>query len=165
MTRKPPAQAPPRNAPRLALALPVSVKEERKGRCEARTKAGAPCPQWAMKGQKRCAMHVPGNAVKFGQRGGMRRTVYSPDGLTPFAPPSNAREQAAILAQLEVETHQGKIDPKVASTISTLANAYLGALELIEFGEKLKELEARVGIADPLSSLARDATTGRFVEQ
>lgn len=165
MTRKTHAQAPSRTAKRLTLASTVSGGDKRKGRCEANTKAGEPCPQWAMKGQRRCAMHVPGNAVKFGQRGGMRRTVYSPDGLAPFAPPTSAKEQAAILAQLEVETHQGKIDPKVASTISTLANAYLGALELIEFGEKLKELEAHLGISDPLSRLERDATTGRFMEQ
>jgi hypothetical protein len=105
---------------------------------------------------------MPGAAERYGRKGGMRRTVYSPDGLTPFAAPTSARDQAAILAQLEVETHQGKIDPKVASTISTLANAYLGALELIEFGEKLKELEARMGIPDPVSRLERDETTGRF---
>lgn len=152
MTRKPRAQAPPQTLRRLAA-------------CIATARSGQRCKAAPMHGTKYCPLHTEGVASKLGQRGGRRRAIFDPDNLLPFNAPTNAHEQAAILAQLEVETHQGKIDPKVASTISTLANAYLGALELIEFGEKLKVLEARMGIADPLTRLERDETTGRFVEQ
>jgi hypothetical protein len=163
-TEKPPTQTPLKNGQRLASEESVTVTPKRGARCSALTKAGNSCPQFAMIGETRCAFHVPGNAQRFGQRGGARRALYNPDELTPFAAPTSAREQAAILAQLEVETHEGKIDPKVASTISTIANAYLSALELVEFSEKLRELEERVGVDDPMSQLRRDSDTGRFTQ-
>ncbi len=157
-------QTPLKDDPCLAQSESACGANKRGVRCSAPTKAGNACPQFAMVGETRCALHIPGNAQRFGQRGGARRAIFDPSELTPFAAPTSAREQAAILAQLQVETHQGKIDPKVASTISTIANAYLSALELVEFSEQLKELEERVGVENPLSQFRRDSETGRFTQ-
>lgn len=128
-------------------------KQAGKRLCSSMTRKGTPCTQHCWNNTNKCLLHQPGYAASIGRRGGLRRARYDPKTLTPFAAPTSASEQARILAQLQVETHQGLIDPKTASCISTLANAYLNALELIEFGEKLKDLERRVGItSDPLDS-------------
>ena len=128
-----------------------------KNRCHAKTKKGQPCTVGALTGTKLCFMHTPGMATYVGTRGGQRRSlIISRDGenaTTSFAAPTDVRSQAQLLAQLQVDVRNGAVPTRVASTIATLANSYLGALELIEFGEKLKELEARLGVESPLDRL------------
>jgi hypothetical protein len=136
-------------------------KQASKRLCSSMTKKGEPCTQRCWNSTEKCLLHQPGYAASIGRKGGSRRARYDSDKLTPFEAPTSAREQASILAQLQVETHRGLIDPKTASCISTLANAYLSALEMIEFGEKLKELEKRLGVSnDPLERLSRDTERG-----
>jgi hypothetical protein len=136
--------------------LAVMSLQQRTPSCTAKTKSGAPCKAHAVRGKTFCLLHLnPENAVNLGRKGGHRRAIYNPDALTPFAAPTNVHEQAAILAQVQVEVHQGKLDPRVATTIGTLAGAYLNALEIIEFGSKLQQLEKLCGMETPLSRLTQ----------
>lgn len=128
-----------------------------KNRCHAKTKKGRPCTVGALTGTHLCFMHTPGMATLAGTRGGQRRTlIISRNGenaTASFEAPTDLPSQARILAQLQVDVRNGVVPTRVASTISTLANSYVAALELIEFGEKLKELEARLGVESPLDRL------------
>ena len=130
-----------------------------KNKCHARTKKGKACTVGAVQGTKFCILHTVNEngltgAQVIGQRGGQRKTLTlsrkGENKTGPFLPPTDVHEQARILAQLQVEVHQGLCPTRVAQTIATLANSYLGALELIEFGEKLKELERRLGMESPI---------------
>ena len=136
-----------------------------KTRCHARTKKGLACTVAPVKGTKFCLLHTVGadgltTAQIIGRWGGSRRTVTisrkGKVGTGPFLPPTDVHEQARILAQLQVEVHQGLCPTRVAQTIATLANSYLGAIELIEFAEKLKELERKLGMEGPLDRLDED---------
>jgi hypothetical protein len=140
----------------LPRRLAVLTLQQRAASCTAKTKSGTPCKAHAVRGKNFCLLHLnPENAVNLGRRGGHRRAIYSPDALTPFAAPTNVHQQAAILAQVQVEVHQGKLDPRVASTIGTLAGAYLNALEIIEFGSKLQQLEKLCRMETPLARLTQ----------
>jgi len=136
----------------------------RKVQCEAKTKKGNRCTSGALTGTKRCVIHTPGMASLMGKRGGSRRTLvisrHGETALASFEAPTDIHSQARVLAQLQVDVRNGVVPTRVASTIATLANSYLGALELIEFGEKLKELESRLGITDAITQPESDATTG-----
>lgn len=128
-----------------------------KNKCKAKTKKGTPCTVGALTGTSLCFMHTPGMATYVGTRGGQRRSlIISRDGdnaTASFDAPTDIRSQARLLAQLQVDVRNGVVPTRVASTIATIANSYLSALELIEFGEKLKELEARLGVDSPLDRL------------
>jgi hypothetical protein len=151
----------PETAPqRLAESNSVASTGQHKARCSAMTKKGEPCPQWSIRGQKFCPMHVPGNAAKFGRRGGMRRAIYNPAELSHFVRPQTVEDVVSILGQITVEVHKGQLDPRVGQVLGSLAGTFLSALELKEFGAKLRELEKRLGVnSDPLD---RDLATGRF---
>lgn len=144
-----------------------SARGHRLAVCIATAKSGKRCKCPPMRGTRYCPMHTPGVASKLGEKGGRRRAIFNPDGLEHFAAPTCVRDQIKILAQLQVETHTGKLDPKVASTISTLANAFVSCLELEQFGEKIKAMEARLGLLDPTETLSpqRDVQSGRFLPQ
>ena len=147
------ARAPMASTPRR---LAVMSLQQRALSCTANTKSGAPCKAHAVRGKTFCLLHLnPENAINLGRRGGHRRAIYDPDEVTPFSAPTSAQEQAAILAQVQVEVHQGKLDPRVATTIGTLAGAYLNALEIIEFGSKLRQLEKLCGMETPLARLTQ----------
>lgn len=136
------------------------MRLSRKTRCTATTKKGKQCTAPAVAGTKFCFFHTGDNAVQVGARGGGRRNlIVSRDGETApthFEPPKTVEEQAAILAQLQAQVHKGQCPTRVAATIATLANSFLGALEMIEFGKKLKELEARLGVDSALDRLEEE---------
>jgi hypothetical protein len=92
----------------------------------------------------------------------MRRAIYNPSELTHFEAPKSVDDVVAILGQITVEVHKGKLDPRVGQVLGSLASTFLNALELKEFGVKLRQLEERMGInSNPLDRLERDAA-GRF---
>ena len=113
-------------------------------KCGAKNKAGKPCGACAVEGTDRCAMHS-GRAAELGRKGGRRRSVYSPDGLEEFARPKTAAELRDLLAQSIVEIRSGKLDPKLANSISYLGTGFLRALELSDLETRLATLEAGAG--------------------
>lgn len=156
-------RSPETSPKRLAQSQRKASADQHIGRCKATTKRGLPCPQWAVRGQKFCAMHVPGNAAKFGRRGGMRRAIYNPAELSHFEAPKSVDDVVTILGQITVEIHKGQLDPRVGQVLGSLASTFLSALELKEFGTKLKELESRIGLGNSLDRLNRDSETGRYM--
>ncbi len=161
----PTARVRPQNGgPRLACPAPKTTRDERRARrCVATTKAGDPCPRPQMAGLNVCNFHREGGAARAGQIGGHRRSIFNPDKLMHFEAPKTVDECLAILGQIAAETHRGELDPRVASTLSTVLSALLSAIEIKDQGALLAELERRTGLQDSLSQL-RDEVTGRFTQ-
>lgn len=82
-------------------------------------------------------------ASVLGVRGGHRRTVYNPDGLIPFDAPKSAGDLLALLAATIVEVRSGKLDPRIANSVSCLAGNFLNAIEVADLDSRLKVLEDR----------------------
>src|SRR5438552_15059871 len=102
-------------------------------RCQAKNKTGKRCGAPAVHGAKICVMHS-GRAAELGSRGGRRRAVYSPDHLKVFSPPTTPAELRELLAQTIVDIRAGRMDPKLANSISYLSTSFLRAVEEIDQG-------------------------------
>jgi hypothetical protein len=111
-------------------------------KCRAKNKGGEGCGAPAAGGTNRCVMHS-GRAAELGSKGGRRRTVYSPDGLKEFAAPKSAADLRDLLAQSIVEIRTGKLDPKLANSISYLGSGFLRAVEVSDLESRLAALEGR----------------------
>ena len=90
-------------------------------------------------------------AAELGSRGGRRRTVYSPQGLKDFAPPKTAADLRDLIAQSIIEIRTGKLDPKMANSISYLGTGFLRALEVSDLESRLQALESRTECDDEQS--------------
>lgn len=111
-------------------------------KCRAMNKAGEPCGAPAVGTTERCVMHS-GRAAELGSKGGRRRTVYGPDGLKEFRAPKNASDLRDLLAQSIVEIRTGRLDPKLANSISYLGTGFLRAVEVSDLESRLAALEGR----------------------
>ncbi len=111
-------------------------------KCRAKNKAGKPCSAPAVGDTNRCVMHS-GRAVELGSKGGRRRTIHSPDGLKELSAPKSAADLRDLLAQSIVEIRTGKLDPKLANSISYLGSGFLRAIEVSDLESRLAALEGR----------------------
>jgi len=110
--------------------------------CQKQKRDGAQCRARARSGHKYCALHAePGKAAELGSKGGRRRAVYSPDGLKDFDPPETAADLRDLLAQSIIEIRAGKLDPKLANSISYLGAGFLRTLEVSDLEARLLALE------------------------
>jgi hypothetical protein len=110
--------------------------------CQRKKRDGTRCGARALSGKKCCSLHSePGRAAELGSRGGHRRAVYAPDGLKDYAAPTSAADLRDLLAQSIVEIRMGKLDPKLANSISYLGAGFLRALELADLEARLTKLE------------------------
>ena len=109
-------------------------------KCSATNKEGKQCGAPATEDTKRCVMHS-GRAAELGSKGGRRRAIYRPEHLKKLAPPRTAADLKDLLAQSIVEIRLGKLDPKLANSISYLGTGFLRALELSDLEARLLALE------------------------
>jgi hypothetical protein len=63
--------------------------------------------------------------------------------LLEFAPPRSAADLRDLLAQSIIEIRTGKLDPKLANSISYLGTGFLRALEVSDLEARLLALENR----------------------
>lgn len=116
--------------------------------CSANTKAGKPCPSPAVTGKPFCTMHS-GRARDLGRRGGLRRTVFNPDGLTELGIPTNAHDLAWFIATCMDEVRKSKLAPTIANCLGQLGMVFLKAIEQVPdektdvLGELLAEYRRR----------------------
>jgi hypothetical protein len=93
--------------------------------------------------KKYCPLHTaPGKAAELGSKGGRRRAMYSPDGLKDVAPPKTAADLRDLVAQSIVEVRAGKMEPRLANTISFLGTSFLRALHESDLEQRLAALES-----------------------
>jgi len=93
-----------------------------------------------------------GRAAELGSRGGRRRTIYSPEGLKDFAPPKTAADLRDLIAQSIIEIRTGKLDPKLANSISYLGTGFLRA------ERRRKSSSRNCAALDLLTSKCRQST-------
>jgi hypothetical protein len=109
-------------------------------KCDRRNAEGKPCGAPALRGMNQCVMHS-GRAAELGSRGGRRRTANSSESLKEFSAPKTAADLRDLLAQSIVEVRDGRLDPKLANSISYLGTGFLRALEISELEVRLVALE------------------------
>jgi hypothetical protein len=110
--------------------------------CQKKKRDGNQCRARARSGQKYCALHAePGKAAELGSKGGRRRAVYSPDALQEFPAPRTAADLRDLLAQSIIEIRAGKLDPRLANSISYLGTGFLRAIEVADLQARMDELE------------------------
>lgn len=133
---------------RKARAVPPSLAGEARSprsakphSCVVKTKSGGPCGAPPLAGTRKCIMHSGRNAVVLGSKGGHRRAIFSPEGLMPFDAPKTAADLRDLLAQSIVEIRGGKLDPKLANSISYLGAGFLKSLEVSDLEARLTALE------------------------
>jgi hypothetical protein len=84
-----------------------------------------------------------GRAAELGSSGGRRRAVYNPESLKQFSAPKSAADLRDLLAQSIIEIRSGKLDPKLANSISYLGTGFLRALEVSDVESRLAALEGQ----------------------
>jgi hypothetical protein len=110
--------------------------------CKSKTRHGSRCKARALVDEDNCAFHRhPGLAAELGSKGGRGRAVYSVDVLKQFDAPRTAADLRDLLAQSIVEIRGGKLDPKLANSISYLGMGFLRALETSDLESRLVALE------------------------
>jgi len=116
-------------------------------KCRAKNKAGKPCSAPAVGETNRCVMHS-GRAAELGSKGGRRRAACSPEDLKEFAAPQSAADLRDLLAQSIIEIRTGRLDPKLANSISYLGSGFLRAIEVSDLESRLAALEGRRELVD-----------------
>ena len=111
-------------------------------KCDRRNAEGKPCGAPSVRGTNKCVMHS-GRAAELGSRGGRRRTVHCSESLREFSAPKTAADLRDLLAQSIVEVRIGRLDPKLANSISYLGTGFLRALEISELEARLAVLETQ----------------------
>jgi hypothetical protein len=102
-------------------------------------------------GEDHCAFHrYPGRAAELGSKGGRGRSVYSTDVLKQFDAPKTAADLHDLLALSIIEIRAGKLDPKLANSISYLGAGFLRALEI-------SDLETRIAVLERQQEAAMEA--------
>ena len=132
-------------------------------KCRAKNKAGKPCSAPAVGETNRCVMHS-GRSVELGRKGGRRRTVYGPDGLKEFSAPKSSADLRDLLGQSIVEIRTGKLDPKLANSISYLGAEFLRAMELADLERRLADLENVMELGKAALSLGKEEVYEGFEE-
>jgi general stress protein YciG len=123
--------------------MPLKRSKPLPAQCKATTSSGEPCKAKPHK-EGLCFFHSdPKKAAELGRKGGRHRAVYSPDGLKEFAAPRSAADLRDLLAQSIIEIRSGKLDPKLANSISYLGAGFLRALEVSDLETRLQTLEER----------------------
>ena len=135
--RAPRVQPRPRRLP-LDIATRCLAK-----RCAAQARSGERCQSAPLHGKKKCAFHTGNTASLLGARGGRRRAIFNPDGLEPLAAPKDAGDLLVLLAQTIVEVRAGRLEPRVANSLSYVASAFMAALDTADLDARLKALEGR----------------------
>lgn len=112
-------------------------------RCVAVKRNGERCGNAPLHGKKRCPFHSGDTAKILGARGGRRRAVYNPENLEPFAAPQSAMDLVRLLGSTIVEVRSGRLDPRVANSLSYVSGAFMAALETADLEARLTALESR----------------------
>jgi hypothetical protein len=101
-----------------------------------------------------CFFHSdPQRAAELGRKGGRRRAAFKLDELKEFEAPRSAAELRDLLAQSIIEIRTGRLDPKLANSISYLGAGFLRALEVSDLEARVVALETATENGDGKSEM------------
>ena len=118
-------------------------------KCSAIARSGQRCQSAALPDSRYCWVHDPAKVEqrreasrKGGRNRGNRARAQKnlPDAM-------NANEMAGWLSVAFKQVLTGKLEPKVGTALATIAKALLEVHETTELEARLRELEARAGVA------------------
>ena len=115
------------------------------------------------------ARRNPARAAELGRMGGLKNRHYGDADEVKVDAPSTPAEVRNMLSQAMADVRAGKLDPKIANSMTLIANALLKAFELADLEERMARLkdelqgrfEASPGcIKQPLPSRPRPLRIG-----
>jgi hypothetical protein len=110
--------------------------------CRAKTKRGAPCRAAVVHGTTFCPLHGdPGKAAELGRMGGRKNRHYVEPDLPTLSPPSTPEEVKTMLAQAVVDVRMKKLDPRLASALTSMCGVLLKAMETTDLEQRIRQLE------------------------
>ena len=118
-------------------------------KCAAMTKSGRPCRAAVVYGSDFCAFHGdPGRAAELGRMGGRRNRHYYEEEAPTVTPPTTPDEIRAVLAQTIADLQMKKVEPRLASVLTSSCMAYLKATETTDHEARLRRLETKADRID-----------------
>ena len=120
-------------------------------KCQFRKKDGTRCNANAQATNGLCVFHDP-DKTEDGRRarrtGGINRNKLAVLSLeTPDNPLGNTNDVSVLLGESINQVRRGQLDPRVANAIGYLASVLLRALEQGSIEDRLKKIEATLGLA------------------
>lgn len=114
-------------------------------KCIARTKSGNECRATALADSNLCALHAdPNRASELGRMGGLKNRHYVGTEVT-ISLPTSPEDVKNVLAQAMVDVRARKLDPRVASALTSMSTALLKAFESTDAEKRLAQLEEALG--------------------
>src|SRR5882672_10180287 len=124
----------------MSVGEPTRTRAE-KG-CRAKTRRGKPCRAGVVHGTRFCALHGDtARAAELGRMGGRKNRHYVAADEVKFDAPSTPAEVRNMLSQAMADVRAGKLDPRIANSMTAIANALLKALELADLEERIARLK------------------------
>jgi len=116
--------------------------------CTATTKAGNPCQAPATSPDGLCLAHDPARSelMRLGQA--MGGSARSNANRASKALPDDLRDVGRMLLDAMQDVRDGKLDPRTASALASLSNAYRGIFETGTLDAKLAAINARLAAAE-----------------
>ena len=112
-------------------------------RCQGRTKSRKPCRAAATEGGL-CYFHAnPNKASELGRIGGRKNRRVPADAVTSLPTLDSALAVRDAAAQVIADVYAGKLNPRIASSLSPLLSLQLRAIETSELERRLAALEKR----------------------
>jgi len=112
--------------------------------CTAQTKRGTPCRARPIAGSPFCALHAdPKRAKELGQKGGRKNRHYVETADVAITPPATPEDVKNLLAQAMADVRAGKLDPKIAHTLTYMSSALLRSMESVDVLRRLERLEEK----------------------
>lgn len=114
-------------------------------KCIARTKSGNVCRATARADSNLCAFHAdPNRAADLGRMGGLKNRHYVDTEVT-IALPTSPEDVKNVLAQAMVDVRARRLDPRIASALTSMSTALLKAFESTDVERRLAQLEGAPG--------------------
>jgi hypothetical protein len=113
-------------------------------KCRKRNKNNKPCGAPAGPNGL-CAIHAnPERAKELGAKGGRgNRHVSADPPELPLSAPRDAAEVKLALGRIMADVHNGKLEPRRATTAVYAATAFMRALETSDLETRVKTLEEK----------------------
>ena len=120
-------------------------------KCQFRKKDGTRCRANAQPALGLCVFHDPdkaGEGRRARREGGINRNKLAVLSLeTPDNPLGNTNDVSTLLGESINQVRRGQLDPRVANALGYLTSVLLRALEQGSIEDRLKKIEATLGIA------------------
>jgi len=120
------------------------VEKQTSNRCKGKTNQGKRCRAAATEGGL-CYFHAnPNKAAELGRIGGRKNRRVPADAADSLPALDNAVAVRDTVAQVIGDVYSGKLNPRIASSLSPLLSLQLRAIEMSELERRLEAVEKQL---------------------